>query len=366
MSTELTSFHRVYRPQTLDDVIGHEAAVTRLRGMVESGKTPNAVAFFGPSGAGKTTLARAFAAALNGVDGSKELKDYIEHNATANKTMDDVKAWVQASRFKPHGKKRVICIDEAQGLISNPQAAGAFLKPLEEPPANTVWVICSMEPSKFTASETGRAILKRCNQFVLEEHTAKDMYKQAKRIATAEKMKYIMSDDNAVLKEIAKSVTDMRSLANLLESLQQYYNGMTDKPKKLGAEHVAQILKSTESSDDELAYTTMRAIYQKQFKVVLRCLLDVQDGFHFVTKLQWMNSAVLNNVVLEGARHRKAWTNKYGQQLIKDCKDIKMTLGQLALINATLVDARAQAATFQMSPEEMLSAKLYHLIKEMA
>jgi len=358
------SFHTTYRPQSLEKIIGHEAAVTRLQGMIASGKTPTAMAFFGPSGSGKTTLARAFAANINGVKGSSELRDYIEHNATANKTMEDVKSWVQSSKFKPSKKKRIICIDEAQGLISNPQAAGAFLKPLEEPPADTIWIICSMEPAKFQSTETGRAILKRCNQFVLEEHTAKELYKQGLRIAKAEEMKYVMDDDNALIKEVAKQVTDMRSMANLMESLQQYYEGLEKKPKYLSAEHVAALLKSTESSDEELAYKIVLAIYQKQFKQVMRCLLDVQDGFHFVTKMQWMNSAVLNNAVLEGQRHRKGWTNKWGQQLIKDAAKLKINLGTLAAVNATIVEARAQAATFQMSPEEMLSAKLYRLIKE--
>src|SRR6185503_5809846 len=159
------------------------------------------------------------------------------------------------------------------------------------------------EPAKFSASETGRAFLKRCNQFVLEEHTTSDLLKQAKRIAKAEDMKYVASDDDKLLKEVAKSVTDMRSLANTLEALQQYYEGLEDKPKRLKAENITQVLRSTESADDELAYKTMLAVYQCQFKQVMRCLLDVQDDFHFVTKLHWMNSAVLNNAVLEGKNH---------------------------------------------------------------
>lgn len=358
-------FHLKYRPRNLARIIGHNAAVTRLKGMVESGKVPTAMAFFGPSGAGKTTLARAFAADINGLKTIGESRDYSEVNASAQKTMEDVAKWRQTARFKPQHKKRVIVIDEAQGLLSNGQAANAFLKDLEEPPANTLFILCSMEPSKFQASETGRAFLKRCNQFVLEEHTTNDLYKQGLRIAKAEEMKYVMGDDNKVIKSVAKSVTDMRSLANTMEALQQYYEGLEKKPKQLSEEHIAQVLKSTESSDDELAYRTMLAIYQMQFKQVMRCLLDVQDGFHFVTKLQWMNNAVLNNAVLEGAKHRKAWTNKYGYQLIKEASKLKITLGTLAAVNATIVEARAQASTFQMSPEEMLSAKLYRLIKEL-
>lgn len=358
------AFHLAYRPRNLSKVIGHEAAVTRLQGMVKTGKTPTAIAFFGPSGTGKTTLARAFAADINGLKNIGESRDYSEVNGSAQKTMEDVAKWKQTARFKPQHKKRVIVIDEAQGLLSNGQAANAFLKDLEEPPANTMFVLCSMEPAKFSSTETGRAFLKRCNQFVLEEHSTSDLLKQAKRIAKAEEMKYVMSEDDALLKEVAKSVTDMRSLANTMEALQQYWEGSENKPKRLKAEHINQVLKSTESADDELAYKTMLAVYQGQFKQVMRCLLDVQDDFHFVTKLHWMNSAVLNNLVLEGRNHRKGWANKYGQQLRKDAAQLKITLGTLAAINATIIESKAQASTFSMPAVDLLSAALYRIIKE--
>lgn len=365
-SNEISSFHRKYRPTRLERVIGHEAAVTRLKGMVASGKVPNALGFFGPSGAGKTTLARALAADLNGLKTIGDSRDYMEVNAAASKTMEDVAKWRQAARFKPQNKVRVIVIDEMQGLISNPQAAASFLKDLEEPPANTMFIGCSMEPSKFQQSETGRALLKRMNQFVLEEHTTQDMVKQALRIAKGEKMSYVMDDDNKLIKTVAKSVTDMRSLANTMEALQQFWNGLEGKkPKLLGPEHIVQVMKSTESSDDELAYKVMCAIYQQQYKAVVRGMLDVQDDYSFVNKLMWMSSAVLNNAVLEGQRHKKGWTNQWGQRLIKDCKELKVSLGTMANVNATIVEAKAQASTFQMSVADMLNAKLYRLIKDM-
>lgn len=356
-------FHTEYRPATLEQIIGHEAAVTRLQGMVASGKIPSAIAFFGPSSSGKTTLARAFAADCNGVEHSKDLKDYVEHNATANKTMEDVKSWVQASKFKPHGKRRIICIDEAQGLISNPQAAGAFLKPLEEPPANTTWIICSMEHSKFTATETGRAILKRCNQFVLEEHTTKDLYKQAVRIAKGEKMKYVMADENALLKEVARSCQDMRTLANLMESLQQYYEGLKEKPKKLDASMISKILSSTESNDDQLAYDVMVALLQGQYKAVVKALVSVTDDYGFVQKLAWLSKALLTNAALDGGR--KGWVPPMAQKLIKASASLKPSLGSLANINATIVEARMKASTFQMPATELLSAMFYRLIKDL-
>ena len=51
------------RPSTLDDVVGQRqllAAGKPLRRIIESGKIPNMI-FYGPSGVGKTTVARIIA-----------------------------------------------------------------------------------------------------------------------------------------------------------------------------------------------------------------------------------------------------------------------------------------------------------------
>ncbi len=359
----MTAFHLQYRPGTLDRVIGHEAAVTRLQGMVADNKLPNALAFFGPSSAGKTTLARAFAAQVNGLKAIGEgSRDYTEVNAAEARTIEDIRQLIQQAKFRPQNKKRIIVIDEAQGLLSNNVAAQAFLKPLEEPPKDTMWVLCSMDPAKFQSSTTGKAMINRCSQFVLKPHSQGDMLKQAVRIAKAENMSYVMDDEKSVLKQVVRNCQEMRSLANLMETMQQYYSGMTKKPKMLGAEHISEILASTESSDDKLAVVVMAAVYQGQFKAVQRALLDVVDGFMFVNKLIYANTYVLNTTVLGGARHPKVWGSLAGRELASQSKGV--TLGTLAACNATLIEVKSLAQQFATTPEELLSCKLYRLIKE--
>ena len=51
------------RPQTLDEVVGQQhllAPGKALRGIIDSGRLPNLI-FYGPSGVGKTTVARILA-----------------------------------------------------------------------------------------------------------------------------------------------------------------------------------------------------------------------------------------------------------------------------------------------------------------
>jgi replication-associated recombination protein RarA len=62
--TSVPLFER-HRPHSLDDVVGQDRAVGTLRGiMARSGAGGRAFWLSGPSGAGKTTLARIIAASI--------------------------------------------------------------------------------------------------------------------------------------------------------------------------------------------------------------------------------------------------------------------------------------------------------------
>ena len=128
MTDKNNDLHSKYRPRTLDEVIGHEAAVTRLRGQIKSGKLRSAYLFTGPSSVGKTTLARCLAAEINGKPIEQQLTDYKELNAGDQKSIEDMRELIRMSKFKPSGKKRVFMIDEAQALLTNAAAATCFEK----------------------------------------------------------------------------------------------------------------------------------------------------------------------------------------------------------------------------------------------
>lgn len=360
-----SALHTKYRPTSLDRVIGQEAAVTRMRGILEGKKLPSAIAFFGPPSAGKTTFARILANEINGKPHYQQ-QDYREINAADERGIDDVRELIKLSKFRPMLKKRVIMIDEAHQLVSNNAAAQTLLKTLEEPSKDTLFIICSMEPAKFS-SVVGKAILSRCTQFVLEPHSNADLLKQALRIAKGESMDYLVTEDKALLKTIVKnSNQEMRTLANLMQSAQQYYDGMKDKPQTLTKEQLSTVMSSTESSDDKLAAEVMAGVYSLKFAQVQLALLNVTDQFMFVKKLGYISSYMLNNAVLKGARHPKVWASAASRDVMAQTKDLKLTLGTLAAVNARIVRVQAQATQFQVPATELLSSELYYLIKEIA
>lgn len=356
-------FHLKYRPRTLKSVIGHESVVTRLQGIIKSNKVPNALMFVGNSSVGKTTLARCFANDLNGTKNVEELRgDYKELNGTEQRTMEDIRAVIKLSMYKPSHKKRIIVIDEFQGVLSTPASAGALLKPLEEPSKDTIWILCTMDPSKL-GTGNGKAIANRCTQFVLNPPSREDLRKQAIRIIKKEDMSYCKDIIDTL---IDHSNYEFRTLANLAQSLNQYYEGLDSKPKRLQEKDISSILSTVTDSDDKLAVECLVGIYNKKYKQAYKALLNVTDYYRFISTLISGNQYLLTSAVLEGKGHSKLqWYLKTNKDLEAKVKNLKLTLGVLAQVNESLVDLKSIASNFAVDAQSLISARLYRLIKSM-
>lgn len=163
-----------YRPKCLADVFGQKYVVEYLRNAISSDSLHHAYLFCGPSGVGKTTAARIFAASVNAdgganveisaAEGSLERKilegkciDVKELDAASNRSIDDIRNLRVEIKYAPFEcRKRFVIVDEAHGLTG--AAAEAMLKTLEEPPSSTIFILCTTEPEKLKDTIFGRCI----------------------------------------------------------------------------------------------------------------------------------------------------------------------------------------------------------------
>ncbi|MDF8264763.1 DNA polymerase III subunit delta' [Luteipulveratus flavus] len=138
------------------DVIGQEQAVTTLRDAVaDRARMTHAWLLTGPPGSGRSTAARAFAAALLCPDGGcgtchecHTVLDGSHADLTVMATqglsiqVKDARELAQLAQHRPSvGAWRVIVIEDADRLTE--RAADALLKALEEPVERTVWLLCA-------------------------------------------------------------------------------------------------------------------------------------------------------------------------------------------------------------------------------
>lgn len=171
------SFITAYRPAKWDEVVGQPQAVKALRGAIEN-KRAQVFALTGPSGTGKTTLARI---AVN-VVGCKP-NDLIEVDAATHSGIDRMREVQNTMLYRTvNGGPRVAIIDEAHGLSK--QAWDSILKATEEPKAGAYWFLCTTSPHKIP-----KTMMTRCARIDLKPVSEKDLRALIERVADEEKLK---------------------------------------------------------------------------------------------------------------------------------------------------------------------------------
>ena len=169
-------FHLKYRPTTWAEVVGHSQAVKSLQTVLSKG-TSRAFLLTGPSGVGKTTIARLIAKTLK-----VGLVDLLEVDGATSTGIEAMREVISRLQYKSlTGAARCVVVDECQAISK--QSFQSLLKSLEEPVEGVTWVLCTTEPDKVP-----KTIKTRCTQYDLKPVGAPELLSLVRSVAKKEKL----------------------------------------------------------------------------------------------------------------------------------------------------------------------------------
>ncbi|MCR4581149.1 MAG: DNA polymerase III subunit gamma/tau [Bacilli bacterium] len=216
--------YRKYRPTNFDQLVGQDNIVKILKNSIIENKIAHAYIFTGPRGTGKTSTAKLFAKALNCPNAKDGIPceecdncvnfatspDIIELDAASNNGVDYIREIKDGVLIAPTSSKyKIYIIDEVHMLTL--AAWNAFLKTLEEPPQNVIFILATTEIQKVPIT-----VLSRCQRFDFNRIDRELIQKHIKEICDKEDIRY---KEDAVVEISYLSDGCMRDALSILDQL---------------------------------------------------------------------------------------------------------------------------------------------------
>ncbi|MGE4169577.1 MAG: DNA polymerase III subunit gamma/tau [Candidatus Margulisiibacteriota bacterium] len=250
------TFYRKYRSQSFADIVGQQHIVRTLGNAITGDRLSQAYIFSGPRGTGKTSMARILAKSLNCRNGKTTTPcltcdlcekitrgsavDVIEIDAASNTGVDNIRVLNEQIHFAPvECVYKLYIIDEAHMLSTG--AFNALLKTLEEPPANTLFVLATTEPHKLPIT-----IHSRCQQLHFKKLTLNEVIGHLGSIAAHEGIAIPEAGLHLIAQNAGGSLRDALTLLNQVYSFKGTSIDTDDVSFLLGSASIDQLIQFTQ------------------------------------------------------------------------------------------------------------------------
>ena len=282
-----TALYREWRPKYFKDVVGQEHITTTLKNQIQNNRIAHAYLFCGTRGTGKTSTAKIMAKALNGLNNKygepcnecemcKRINrglaiDVTELDAASNNGIDKIRDIIDDAKYPPQEAKfKVYIMDEVHMLSIG--AVNAFLKTLEEPPENIIFILATTDPQKLPIT-----ILSRCQRFDFRRIGTKDIRQSLRKIVD---YKGVLADDRSL--ELIARVSDgaMRDSLSILDQAIAMGDGKVEYD-----EVVSMLGMVTNESLFKITNAIFERNIEKAVSIIEEVVLSGKDMYQFLREL---------------------------------------------------------------------------------
>lgn len=166
-----------------DEVVGQPRVVEQLQRAARDNEPTHAWLFTGPPGSGRSTAARALAAALLCEHGSgcgqchacrtafagthADVTNFVTENPQIS--IEEARELVVRAQDRPSvGSWRIMIVEDADRMTE--RTSNVMLKSIEEPPPHTIWLLCAPSPMDVLVT-----IRSRCRAVTLKVPSPEDV-----------------------------------------------------------------------------------------------------------------------------------------------------------------------------------------------
>lgn len=253
-----------YRPSTFEDVTEQASVISILKNQVTTKTHKNCYLFTGSAGTGKTTTARIFANALNQGKGTP-----IEVDGASNNGVEQVRIIIDQAKMRAlDSEYKVYIIDECHALSN--AAWQAMLKLIEEPPKNTIFIMCTTDPQKIPAT-----ILSRVQRYD---------YKKISLEGVINRLNYILNQEVAEGRKIEFELAAVEYIAKVADGGMRDAITLMDKCLSYSEELTTEnVLQALGSANYDVMCNLLNAINSQDIKASLEIIEGVyNDGLDLV------------------------------------------------------------------------------------
>ncbi|KAK8133415.1 replication factor C [Apiospora sp. TS-2023a] len=262
-----------YRPETLDDVSGHQDILATINKFVDTNRLPHLL-LYGPPGTGKTSTILALARRIYGEQNVRQM--VLELNASDDRGIDVVREQIKTfastkqiftmgggSRAGGMASFKLIILDEADAMTNTAQMA--LRRIMEKYTANTRFCIIANYTHKLSP-----ALLSRCTRFRFSPLKENDIRVLVDKVIVEENVK-ISADATDALVRLSKG--DMRRALNVLQACQASSTPLRlkNEPKPLEKDMVR------ENITTESIYNCIAAPPPEAIEKIVQTLLNTSD-----------------------------------------------------------------------------------------